>query len=359
MLSSTAFLKILLPLLLSTSNLAVQSEPQQQQPISKPYLPMPSLPYTAPSSNNANTDLGKLKQQNRIVPNIFSRLGESVLLECGAQEHALLRQLESSVSSMPVLVNWYKHYSLTRRNDKPIYAKYLANNIDYEPHVSRDYENRLQVVDKLNLNISNLKAVDEALYECRLILFDKAYAESQTGYMAYLQVHVAPEFEFPNEEIVYFKPNVPMRLYCYAKGKPTPTITWYRNGLRLEANTSVLQETFPSSSSYEDSVEDMFEYKCRAENIVGSIEHTVKVIRSGSLFFTESLKNLTVTEGTILNWPCLAQSNTEITYKWLVKPPNFFLIIRIWSMYYYTYSALKLEEVELLKKIIFIYIYVN
>ena len=40
------------------------------------------------------------------------------------------------------------------------------------------------------------------------------------------------------------------------------------------------------------------------------------MIKSGSLFFTEPLKNLTVTEGTIVNWPCLAQSNADITYKW-------------------------------------------
>lgn len=213
---------------------------------------------------------------------------------------------------MPVLVNWFKHYSLTRRSDKPIYAKYLANNIDYAPHISRDYENRLQVIDKINLNISNLKAVDEALYECRLILFDKAYADSQTGSMFYLQVHVPPEFEYPNEEIVYFKPNIPIRLYCYARGKPQPTITWYKNGVKLDANTSVLQETF---SSHDDAL-DIFEYRCKVENIVGQIEHTVKVIKSGSLFFTEPLKNLTVAEGTILNWPCLAQSNADITYKW-------------------------------------------
>jgi hypothetical protein len=218
---------------------------------------------------------------------------------------------------MPVLVNWYKHYSLTRRNDKPIYAKYLANQIDYAPHIAREYENRIQIIDKLNLNISNLKAVDEALYECRLILFDKAYdvdAVGNTGYMAYLQVHVAPEFEYPNEELVYFKPNMPTRLYCYAKGKPTPRITWYKNGEKLDANTSVLQEIFSTDSGSD--LADIYEYKCRAENSAGQIEHTVKVIRSGSLFFTEPLKNLTITEGTILNWPCLAQSNTEITYKW-------------------------------------------
>ena len=123
------------------------------------------------------------------IPNKASRLGESVLLECGAAEHELLRHLEASEPSMPVLVNWYKHYSLQRRSDKPIYAKYLANNIDYAPHISKEYEHRLQVVDKINLNISSLKAVDESLYECRLVLFDKAYADSQTGYMFYLQVH--------------------------------------------------------------------------------------------------------------------------------------------------------------------------
>jgi hypothetical protein len=61
---------------------------------------------------------------------------------------------------------------------------------------------------------------------------------------------------------------------------------------------------------------DIFEYRCVIENIAGKIEHTVKVIRSGSLFFAEPLRNLTVTEGTIVSWPCLAQSNTEITYKW-------------------------------------------
>ena len=130
-----------------------------------------------------------LSSSSSSIPNIASRLGESVLLPCGSNEHELLKQLESTVPSMPVLVNWFKHYSVTRRSDKPIYAKYLANNIDYEPHISRDYENRLQVVDKINLNISNLKAVDEALYECRLILFDKAYADSQTGSMFYLQVY--------------------------------------------------------------------------------------------------------------------------------------------------------------------------
>ena len=85
-----------------------------------------------------------------------------------------------------------------------------------------------------------------------------------------------------------------------------------------------------SSSFLDDSV-DTFEYKCKAENKIGQIEHTVKVIRSGSLFFTEPLRNLTITEGTILNWPCLAQSNAEITYKWFKDSVAVQLNLHKWS----------------------------
>ncbi len=131
----------------------------------------------------------QVKSYTQSIPNILSILGESILLPCGQNEHDLLRKLQTNEPGMPILVNWFKHYSLTRRSDKPIYAKYLANNIDYAPQISRDYESRLQISDKINLNISNIKATDEALYECRLILFDKAYTDSQTGSMFYLQVY--------------------------------------------------------------------------------------------------------------------------------------------------------------------------
>ena len=90
---------------------------------------------------------------------------------------------------MPVLVNWFRHYSLTRKSDRPIYAKYLAHLIDYEPHIEREFENRLQMVDQVNLNISSLKTTDEGVYECKLIFFDKAYADNQNGSLAYLQIY--------------------------------------------------------------------------------------------------------------------------------------------------------------------------
>jgi len=250
-----------------------------------------------------------------------------VLLPCGEAEHRLLEQLQKNEPGMPVLVNWYKHFSLTRRSDKPIYAKYLANNIDYAPHISKDYEARLQIIDKINLNVTDLRATDEALYECKLVLFDKAFADSQTGSMFYLQVYVTPEFEYPNEEVVYFDASAPVRLYCYAKGKPTPVISWFKNGQRLIANTSVLQEYV----SVGDDLTDIYEYRCEAENLIGKIEYTVKVIRSGSLFFTQPLKNLTVTEGTILNWPCLAQSNADVTYKWFKDSVSVQLGLHKWN----------------------------
>ena len=65
--------------------------------------------------------------------------------------------------------------------------------------------------------------------------------------------------------------------------------------------------------------------------MIGKIEHIVKVIRSGSLFFTQPLKNLTITEETILNWPCLAQSNSEITYKWFKNSVSVQLSLNKWA----------------------------
>jgi hypothetical protein len=77
---------------------------------------------------------------------------------------------------------------------------------------------------------------------------------------------------------------------------------------------------FECSRYYETSLEhrneELIEYTCRAENINGHIEHKIKVIKSGSLIFTEPLKNQTIQEGVLMNWPCLAQSNGEVFYKW-------------------------------------------
>jgi hypothetical protein len=96
--------------------------------------------------------------------------------------------------------------------------------------------------------------------------------------------------------------------------------------MRIEKNIILIQFLFkPVATS------DMFEYKCQVENSVGRIEHTVKVIKSGSLFFTEPLKNITVTEGTILNWPCLAQSNADITYKWFKDSISVQSVLHRWT----------------------------
>jgi hypothetical protein len=187
---------------------------------------------------------------------VGSRLGDSAVLPCGVNIKKLLPHDKNGILTVPVLVNWFRHYSLTRKSERPIYAKYLAHLIDYEPHIEREYDGRLQIVDQINLNISSLKTTDEGIYECKLIFFDKSYADNQNGSLVYMQIYgkfilfliifesffffsVAPEFENLSEEIYYLKPNQPIRLYCYARGKPTPVITWYKNGRKLSLNSSL------------------------------------------------------------------------------------------------------------------------
>jgi hypothetical protein len=131
--------------------------------------------------------------QQKQTPNTFvtigSRMSESAVLPCGISLNQYLINEVDGLLSIPVLVNWYRHFSLTRKSDRPIFAKYLAHLIDYDPHVEREYENRVEMVNHTSLNITALKASDEGFYECRLIFFDKAYSDNQNGSMVYLQIY--------------------------------------------------------------------------------------------------------------------------------------------------------------------------
>jgi hypothetical protein len=134
-----------------------------------------------------------LDQQKQAQPNPFvtigSRVGDSAVLPCGISLNQYLINDIDGLLSIPVLVNWYRHLSLTRKSDRPIFAKYLAHLIDYEPHVERDYENRIQMVNHTSLNMTGLKSSDEGFYECRLIFFDKAYSDNKNGSIVYLQIY--------------------------------------------------------------------------------------------------------------------------------------------------------------------------
>ena len=149
---------------------------------------------------------------NNVIDNklntIGSRLGDSAVLPCGVNIKKLLPHDKDGLLTVPVLVNWFRHYSLARKSERPIYAKYLAHLIDYEPHIEREFENRLQIVDQVNLNISNLKTTDEGIYECKLIFFDKAYTDNQNGSLAYLQIYGITIFNvlyFIYDLMFYFK----------------------------------------------------------------------------------------------------------------------------------------------------------
>jgi predicted cupin superfamily sugar epimerase len=63
--------------------------------------------------------------------------------------------------------------------------------------------------------------------------------EISSVFLFYLFIFKAqPEFEKLSDEIYYYRAGTPLRLYCYATGKPSPSIIWYRNGLKLDINGS-------------------------------------------------------------------------------------------------------------------------
>jgi hypothetical protein len=86
-----------------------------------------------------------------------------------------------------------------------------------------------------------------------------------------------------SDETVSFLTGISKRLRCVVRGIPSPVITWYKpDGQEIISNIT----TFSSFSEMLLHIEEpraFGKYKCRATNSLGYSEHTIDVVKSGSV----------------------------------------------------------------------------
>ena len=66
---------------------------------------------------------------------------------------------------------------------------------------------------------------------------------------------------------------------CEAKGCPSPSVTWKKNGKVLQTN--IRKTDFITDNTSEN---DAGKYECEASNSVGAVSYTVEVIVKGNNF---------------------------------------------------------------------------
>ncbi|GLH06652.1 Obscurin [Gryllus bimaculatus] len=148
-------------------------------------------------------------------------------------------------------------------------VQWLKNGVPFSPtrRVSSKDKNR-------SLNIKRAKANDEGVYTC---LASNSIGEASANIS--VNVLIAPRFinVTTNKNINQIQ-GTTLSFDCSSSGKPTPTVSWYRNDHPflpiLNPRAKILDTGVAINNS---TVEDQAIYKCIVENKAGRIERTFNV----------------------------------------------------------------------------------
>uniref|UniRef100_A0A5S6QF04 Netrin receptor DCC n=1 Tax=Trichuris muris TaxID=70415 RepID=A0A5S6QF04_TRIMR len=127
------------------------------------------------------------------------------------------------------------------------------------------YTSRVRLIGESNLLIADVKPDDHGTYTCKVSVADRAERSS-----ALLEVLVPPEFSSSPESAVGLA-GKDVTFRCEAKGYPSPSVTWYKNGEVIKSSEYfMINETHLKISGLVKN--DQGVYQCLAESEAGSAQ---------------------------------------------------------------------------------------
>ncbi|XP_043285257.1 fasciclin-2 isoform X2 [Venturia canescens] len=150
-----------------------------------------------------------------------------------------------------------------------------------------------------SLSIENVLRDDDGLYEC--IAKNKVATAYKNGH---LTVEFPPSFASMNNKTVWSWDQRPVNLTCIAESIPNATIRWTMNGNRpIDTNDPMYQQigSGPISTLMVKPFDQRYYaiYKCHAENIHGSREHTITLKEAEKPGFVQQARMAEITATTI------------------------------------------------------------
>ncbi|XP_028968038.1 protein turtle [Galendromus occidentalis] len=230
-----------------------------------------------------------------------STIGDNVILECPFEY--------PNDTPVPYLVQWHKD-----DHRIPIYIWYES----YPPHASDEYKDRVSLSDKTSLNLTSVRVSDKGWYECTVFFINRE--EAKNGSWIYLDVLAPPHFKTKPPETVFVREGETIVLQCKAQGTPTPTVTWQKEHVPIEAtredgNVQITEHQLRISNIKES---DTGSYQCVARNSQGAMEVRSRVMIAGPARINTKPSNITVTENNVAELKCEAQAQpANFTHKWL------------------------------------------
>ncbi|PVD29566.1 hypothetical protein C0Q70_08820 [Pomacea canaliculata] len=113
-----------------------------------------------------------------------------------------------------------------------------------------------------------------------------------------------------------------IKLDCQAKGKPSPKVTWFKDGQKLEKGNGRLTIKKHRLTINSLAVEDKGNYTCSVSNSKGQIEWTfyVDVLVKIWPLVIQGPENITATVGQTVQFHCRVLNDPSATVRWQRKP---------------------------------------
>uniref|UniRef100_A0A3B5AQB9 Protein turtle homolog A-like n=1 Tax=Stegastes partitus TaxID=144197 RepID=A0A3B5AQB9_9TELE len=184
------------------------------------------------------------------------------------------------------------------------------------PLVSDDSRSRrVSLVRITALRLEGLQLDDQGPYECRILLLDKPTDELRNGTWTLLSVTAPPIFTEAPPPVLEALVGSHLSLACVAKGNPTPTITWLKDGSAIQRVNYQVCEGVLSLPAV--SMQSAGQYTCHASNSEGNVTRVTKVKIKGPPVIVVPPKStsLNMSQNALLRCQAVADP-PNMTYVW-------------------------------------------
>ncbi|XP_077594062.1 protein turtle homolog B-like [Stigmatopora nigra] len=240
------------------------------------------------------------------TPEVRGKVGGVAELACSVESDPV----DQSSGSLHV-VEWVREGL-----ENPVLIQFGA----YPPRIHPQYEGRVSLVGISTLKLEALQLDDDqGLYQCRILLLDKATEGIRNGTWISLSVLGSPSFTKRPPSVLECLVGGPLSLVCVAVGNPRPTITWMKDGVVIQTGNNQEEALSLTAVTFQSAGQ----YTCHAHNSEGNATLQTKVKIKGPPVIIVPPKNTftNISHDALLHCQAVADPS-NMTYEWLKGGEN-------------------------------------
>ncbi|XP_026855516.2 uncharacterized protein igsf9b [Electrophorus electricus] len=185
---------------------------------------------------------------------------------------------------------------------------------------------RVSLARGASLVVDRLTLEDEGWFECRILLLDRTSDEFRNGTWTFLSIAAPPVFLRTPPAFLEVLLGESLTLSCGAHGSPMPTVTWRKDGGKVESHDKI--QVVNASLCLTGVTREMAGvYKCHVSNSEGNLTHITQLQVKGPPVIIVPPEDTTMNMSQDAFLQCRADAYpSNLTYEWWKEGENVYHI---------------------------------